>query len=166
MINLITSALFLVLIPGISPLKHDQSRILAPSVKQSVVITGIEGTPKNPFEKSPKVRLLAFVFIMHDCPISNQYLPEVKRIFKRFDSQGVKSRLVYEEAGVDIKTLITHSKDFGIGNYTVIDKSFALAKNLGVTITPEAVVTSADGAVLYRGRINDLYVDYGKDAQP
>ena len=36
-----------------------------------------------------------------------------------------------------------------------------LARRTGVENTPEAAVVLPDGTVVYRGRINDMHVDYG-----
>ena len=36
-------------------------------------------------------------------------------------------------------------------------------KQTGVTVTPEVAVLSADQKLLYRGRIDDRYIDFGKD---
>ncbi len=36
-------------------------------------------------------------------------------------------------------------------------------KQTGVTVTPEVAVMSADQKLLYRGRIDDRYVEFGKD---
>jgi len=42
-----------------------------------------------------------------------------------------------------------------------------LAKSLGATVKPEVAVLSADHELLYRGGINDRYVNFGKQrAQP
>ncbi len=43
-----------------------------------------------------------------------------------------------------------------------IDKDQSITKKMGATITPEVVITGADDSVLYRGRINDAYLEPGK----
>ncbi len=37
-----------------------------------------------------------------------------------------------------------------------------LARKVGATVKPEAAVLSPTGELLYRGRINDIYADFGK----
>ena len=44
----------------------------------------------------------------------------------------------------------------------MLDPTHLLARKAGATVTPEAAVFLPDGREIYRGRINDLYVDYGK----
>ncbi len=138
-------------------LPTNQTQIVKPVTAKS-----LNGKSINPLEISPRVKLNSFVFIMHDCPISNQYLPEIKRIFKQFEAKGVRSRLVYEESGTAASTVKTHAKEYGTTDFAILDVEHTLAKRLGATITPEAIVCRPDGTVVYRGRINDLYVDYGK----
>ena len=40
----------------------------------------------------------------------------------------------------------------------LVDKTQVLAKLLGAKTTPEVVVFGPDGAILYQGRVNDLYL--------
>jgi hypothetical protein len=44
----------------------------------------------------------------------------------------------------------------------LLDPTHALAKKLGATRAPQAAVVGPDGKVAYLGRIDDIYVDYGK----
>jgi hypothetical protein len=44
----------------------------------------------------------------------------------------------------------------------LLDPTQVLVKKSGVTIAPEVAVLAPDGKVVYRGRIDDWYVDYGK----
>jgi hypothetical protein len=44
----------------------------------------------------------------------------------------------------------------------VLDPRNLLATRTGARITPEAVLVGADEKMAYRGRIDDLYADYGK----
>ena len=43
-----------------------------------------------------------------------------------------------------------------------LDPKGALSKACGVTITPEAAVYDGAGRLAYRGRIDNLYVGFGK----
>jgi hypothetical protein len=44
----------------------------------------------------------------------------------------------------------------------LLDPAHVLVKKTGVTIAPEVAVLAPDGKILYRGRIDDWYIDYGK----
>ena len=43
-----------------------------------------------------------------------------------------------------------------------LDPRHQLVAATGVTTTPEVAVVTADGRIVYRGRIDDLYADLGK----
>lgn len=102
------------------------------------------------------------VFTTTDCPISNRYAPEVQRLAGRFAGK-VEFTLVYPVPTDSDAAIREHVRTFG---YTVPwqrDRSQALVKKTGVTVTPEVAVIDRAGTVLYRGRIDDRYIDFGRD---
>ena len=102
------------------------------------------------------------VFTTTDCPISNRYAPEVLRLASRFRGQ-VQFKLVYPVPTDDESRIREHVRKFG---YTIPwerDGEQALVKRTGVTVTPEVAILDAAGKLLYRGRIDDRYVSFGKD---
>jgi hypothetical protein len=54
-------------------------------------------------------------------------------------------------------------KDYHLSLDAVRDPKHALVKRSGVTVTPEVAVFLAGGSEVYRGRIDDRYVDFGKE---
>ena len=101
-----------------------------------------------------------FVFTTTDCPISNRYAPEIQRLAKKFGS--VKFVMVYPVAGDTPELIEAHRKKFAYSIEFLRDDKHELVKETGVTVTPEVAVMK-DGRLLYRGRIDDRYVDFGKD---
>ncbi|HVS08665.1 MAG TPA: alkyl hydroperoxide reductase, partial [Planctomycetota bacterium] len=55
-----------------------------------------------------------------------------------------------------------HAADYGIPFRALLDREHRLVEHAGVEVTPEAAVLGRDGSVLYRGRIDDRWVDFGK----
>ncbi len=55
-----------------------------------------------------------------------------------------------------------HSNEYDFGFPGLLDPAQQLVRKSGATRTPEAAVFSPDGKLLYRGRIDDRYVDFGK----
>jgi hypothetical protein len=103
-----------------------------------------------------------FVFTTTDCPISNRYAPEIERLAKTF-SPRVSFTLVYP-VPTDTPALIAeHQKKFAFTIPFMRDNGQVLVKQTGATVTPEAVVQDRNGKTLYRGRIDDRYVDFGKE---
>ena len=48
----------------------------------------------------------------------------------------------------------------------LLDPGFTLVRLAGATITPEAALLSPEREVLYRGRIDDRFYDFGKMRYP
>jgi len=102
------------------------------------------------------------VFSTTDCPISNRYAPEVQRLAGRF-AGPVRFMLVYPVPSDTDAMIREHVKKFGSSIEWERDPGLALVKRTGVTVTPEVAVIDAAGRVLYRGRIDDRYIEFGKD---
>lgn len=107
-------------------------------------------------------KLTVLLFIAVDCPISNRYAPEMARIYKDFNSQGVGFVRVYVDDSVEKADILQHGKEFKMPSVAVLDGKHAIVKQLGMTVTPEVAVVSPDGTLKYRGRINDLYLEHGR----
>jgi hypothetical protein len=102
------------------------------------------------------------VFTTTDCPISNRYAPEIQRLASRFDGQA-QFKLVYPVPADDDARVRDHVRKFGFTISWERDSKQALVKQTGVTVTPEVAILDAAGTVLYRGRIDDRYISFGKD---
>lgn len=128
----------------------------APSVR---VLT-VDGSPIDPLDAPTGTTAIVFLFTSVDCPVSNRYAPEVRRIAERFAPAGVHLRLVYPGKADDAAAIRNHMRAFSYEGAAAAlrDPELALSKFTGATITPEAVVY-ANGRVAYRGRIDDRYVD-------
>jgi DNA-binding transcriptional LysR family regulator len=106
-------------------------------------------------------KAVVLLFIRSDCPISNRYVPEVRRLFQKYSTQGIDFRLVYAEPGLDSAAMEKHRKEYGYTIPALLDKDHAYVNRAGARITPEAAVF-VQGKLVYLGRIDDLYVDLGK----
>jgi hypothetical protein len=73
-------------------------------------------------------------------------------------------RLVYPSPADDAKAIREHMAAYSYSGAfdAVRDPKQALAKFTGATITPEAAVV-VGGRVAYRGRIDDRFVDLGRE---
>lgn len=99
-------------------------------------------------------RAVALLFLAPDCPLSNRYAPEIRRIYEEYRPRGV----VFYAVGA------------GDGRYpfpSLVDPDHDLARQTGARVTPEAAVLSPQGELLYRGRIDDRVESFGRvRAQP
>jgi hypothetical protein len=121
----------------------------------------LDGYAVNPLGNRD-AKLHAFVFIRTDCPISNSYAPEIRRLHDRFASSGVAFWLVYPGADESPAAIRRHLRDFEYPCGALRDPRHAFATQSHVSVTPEAALFRPDGTLLYHGRIDDRYVDFGK----
>jgi hypothetical protein len=128
-------------------------------VNTSLTLTDTGGHAQRPFQPEGKASVI--FFITHDCPISNRYAREIRRICDQFAGRA-SCFLDYVDPGLTPQQAAKHASDYGHGDYpTFVDTGHLLVKSTGATVTPEAVVITADGTIAYRGRIDNKYVTWG-----
>lgn len=124
-------------------------------------IVDIEGATQSPLDvRAAPAHVL--VFLLPDCPIANAYAPEIRAIRQAFEPAGVRFFLVHVQPDLSETAAREHASAYGHAGPIVIDRAHALVRATGVTVTPEVAVLGRDRALLYRGRIDDLYGDVGK----
>ena len=128
----------------------------------AVLVQALSGAPVDALQAPAGTKAIVFLFTSTDCPISNRYAPEVRRIAETFASKGVVVRLVYPNPSEDTSAIREHMRAFSYAGAAdaVRDPDHALVKYVGARVTPEAAVY-AGGRIVYRGRIDDRYVDLG-----
>ena len=117
-------------------------------------LNDVEGAAHRPLADAGQAATVLF-FVLHDCPISNGYAPEISRIAQEYAGRGVRSFVVYGEGDLAPAEARKHARDYGWRCPALLDPPHALARVAGATVAPEAAVFSAKGEVLYRGRIDD-----------
>ena len=126
-----------------------------------LALPNLHGHALTPLQAKGKQPAVLF-FITHDCPVANKMLPEMRRIAKDFSNKA-QFTLVYTDPELDPNMLTKHQADFTLAQInSVHDRKHQLVHAVGATVTPEAVVVLTNGVIAYRGRINDLYEDFGK----
>ena len=107
--------------------------------------------------------LTVLIFVSIDCPVSNRYAPEIKRIYDDFAPSGVRFRLVYPNPLDSDEAISRHVREYGYPMIGERDRGHKLAKTAGATITPEAAVFDKNGRLVYLGRIDDRFVELGRE---
>ena len=121
----------------------------------------VTGRPQTPLAQGDKKATVLF-FLLPDCPVSNSYAPEIERICVAYGAKKVAAFIVHADPDVTVAQAKKHAKEYGLPCPVLLDPMHVLAKKAGVRMAPEVAVLGPDGKVLYRGRIDDWYVDYGK----
>jgi len=102
------------------------------------------------------------MFVATDCPNSNTYAPVIARLYREYSPRGVAFFNVYSDAGESASTVRKHDSDFETPFAALLDPHQRLARQTGARSTPEVVILSPAGQELYRGRIDNRFVDFGK----
>jgi AhpC/TSA family len=121
--------------------------------------TDLNGNATNPFLGAAKARV--FLFVRTDCPITNRYAPELKRIAARFRDRGVAFWLVYPDRSEGEEDIRKHIESYGFPGTPLRDPDNQLERKSRVTVAPEAAIFDADGQLRYHGRIDDRWVSFG-----
>ena len=107
-------------------------------------------------------KAVVLFFVATDCPVSNSYAPEIRQICAQYAPRGIAFRLVYPDANLSPAAAKRHATEYDFGCPAVLGPKGRLARVSGATVTPEAAVYRADGVLVYRGRIDDKFVGFGR----
>ncbi len=132
-----------------------------PAAEEAIELPAADGSMQKPLEITGK-KGAVMIFYLHDCPICNTYAPEVERLRAAYEPKGFAFYVIQTDAGLCAAAAKKHADEYGLKCPVLLDGTNRLAKFCGATVTPQAAVIGADGKVLYIGRIDDLYADYGK----
>ena len=134
------------------------SGVLHPAIS----VRDIDGVMREPL-KVEKGHAEALFFLTNDCPVSNYYSHEIRRICEDYATRGVGCALVYTDPTMTDEQARQHSREYGHGAYPkIVDRTHALVKATGAAINPTAVVIRPDESIAYRGRIDNSFAAIGK----
>lgn len=128
-------------------------------------LVDIDGGQHGTLASPAPAKLTSLIFVRTDCPVSNQYAPEIKRICSEYGSRGMQCLLVYADAYDTLDAVRKHRADFGYEIPAIRDPAHALVARAGATITPEAAVFVPGATLSYSGRIDNLYNELGRPRQ-
>jgi len=115
----------------------------------------------DPFRTPPGTTATVFLFTSSDCPVSNRYAPEFRRLYEAFGPRGVRFWLVYPNPADSPAIVRQHLVDFAYPMSALRDPEHLLVKRMKASVTPEAAVFDTRGRLTYRGRIDDRYARLG-----
>jgi len=120
----------------------------------------LDGKTVNPI-KSNAGQLVVLVFVRDDCPVSGRYAPTIQRISEEH-RKDARFYLVFPDKSESPSDIRKYLRDFRYSIPGLRDPEHALVKEARAQITPEAAVFDAKGALVYHGRIDNLYEAFGR----
>jgi thiol-disulfide isomerase/thioredoxin len=123
-------------------------------------VTDIHGSAAEVLAQG-RGKVLVFIFVRTDCPISNRYAPLLQEMSKKYDQQA-SFRLVFPDRSESGDKILRYLQDYRYQWPAIRDVDHALVKKSMAKATPEAAVYNAKGVLVYHGRIDNLYEHLGQ----
>jgi hypothetical protein len=139
------------------------ARLIAVAALATVAmrVPDLDGRLVDPFDPPAGTKATVLLFVSTDCPISNRYAPDVRKLHDTYAKDGVVFWLVYPNPADAVSDIRDHLKSFSYPGGALRDPKHDLVRRAGATITPEAVVYDGKGTLTYRGRLDDRYSAVG-----
>lgn len=128
---------------------------------EALKLVDLDGKPFD-LRKGGEGKVHVVVFTRTDCPVSNQFAPEVRLMYEMLHSKGADFYLIYVDPKEKPEAIREHLRQYEYPCAGLRDPEHTLVAQTGATVTPEAVVFDSDWRITYRGRINNEYVEVGK----
>lgn len=123
-------------------------------------VVDLDGKFVDPLRRADG-KIVVLLFVRTDCPISNRYAPAIQEMSVRYGAHAA-FYLVYPIKSENAEQIRKHLTDFGFHLAALRDPELSLVHSSQVHITPEAAVFAGDGRLVYHGRIDDWFEDFGR----
>jgi thiol-disulfide isomerase/thioredoxin len=120
----------------------------------------LDGKPSDPLAQASS-KIVVLVFLRQDCPVSSRYAPVIQKISERYQHDA-SFFLVYPDKTESAQRIRKYLADYGYHLPALRDPEHALVKSALAEITPEAAVFNREGKLIYHGRIDNWYVEFGR----
>jgi thiol-disulfide isomerase/thioredoxin len=120
----------------------------------------LAGSLLYPLKLAPG-KVLVFVFVRTDCPISNRYAPLIQELSAKYVREA-SFFLVFPDKEESAEKIRDYMREYSYQFSALRDPELALVKKSQVRVTPEVAVFDAKRDLIYHGRIDNLYQDFGK----
>jgi hypothetical protein len=124
----------------------------------------LDGTVVDPLKASAG-KVVVLIFVRVDCPLSNRYAPTIQGIERRarIENAGrVAFWLVYPDRSESAEQIRKHDREFELDLPALRDVQRSLVAESHAQTTPEAAVFDLNRKLVYHGRIDNLYEDFGR----
>jgi thiol-disulfide isomerase/thioredoxin len=123
-------------------------------------VVDLAGAAVDPLKQAPG-KVIVLVFVRTDCPISNRYAPVIQEMNAKY-AAGAAFYLVFPDKDESPEQIRSYLNEYGYKLPALRDPEHTLVKKSQVKVTPEVAVFDAKRELVYRGRIDNLYQEFGK----
>jgi hypothetical protein len=111
--------------------------------------------------KATAGKVVVLIFVRVDCPISNRYSPTIQRISRQYAGRAA-FWLIYPDLSETAEQIRKHEREFGYDLPALRDVQRSIVAESHAQTTPEAAVFDGSRKLVYHGRIDDLFTDFGR----
>jgi thiol-disulfide isomerase/thioredoxin len=133
-----------------------------PANAGNITLFDVNGNPLQPLATNESQKATVLIFVAAECPICNAYAGEINRLNQSYAPRGVRFFLVDVDGDLTAETLRKHAGEYSLLPPVLMDPKRDLARKFAAKTTPETIVLGSSEQVVYRGRIDDLYVSLGQ----
>jgi thiol-disulfide isomerase/thioredoxin len=127
--------------------------------------TDIRSLPRTLDDFGAK-KAYVLVFTNTSCPVAQRYLPTLQALEKEYRGKDVQFVAVNSAEEDTLIAMATQSVKYEVEFPFVKDFDATVARAVGATRTPEAVVLDGEKRLCYRGRVDDQFRLRGVRAKP
>jgi len=130
--------------------------MLLTSSASAIELPATDGKSYDPLAAGGK-KAVVLLFVSPFCSTTRAFMKEINQIAADYRDRAMVY-LVHSDSEITPEVALEHAILSEVKATVLIDKEQKLAKQVRATVTPEAVVLTSEAALLYKGRINDLYL--------
>lgn len=134
------------------PFTKGQTKLLSPD------FTALKKYNKEILSES---KLSLLVFLSTECPLSKNYSVVIQKISDEF-IQDLQVTAIIPGSTDSKKDVAAFARKYKLTYPLLIDKKMIVVHAVKATTTPEVVLLSPKGELIYKGAIDDWAVDLGK----
>src|SRR5262245_55162572 len=122
--SVVGSAVAIVAFCSVMGCCKDDSSPTGTTSKAQIQLTDLDG---RPFDIWQNTSYRVVLFARTDCPISNRYAPEIRRLYDLYRPRGVEFYLIYVDPREEPDTIRQHLREYGYQCIALRDPHHALA---------------------------------------
>lgn len=107
-------------------------------------------------------RLVVFIFLSPDCPLCINYTQTLNEMHSRFRDSSIEFIAIFPGTYYELSEIKKFKTDYSMEFAIYLDPELSLTQKLNATVTPEAILLSAQGKKIYSGVIDNRVYEIGK----
>jgi peroxiredoxin len=115
-----------------------------------------------PLDSLRQNRANVLLFLSENCPICQKYTPTIRSLYQEFAEKNIGFFGVFPSPFIVVDSVKNYMKYYALPFLMLIDSNQTVTRLTKARITPEAVVISSEGDILYQGRIDNLFAALGR----